>query len=127
MSMLTTGNVVALPLVDSSWKVEPGRDYAPVIALSLGPFIMTVSNALGVHDMKGLIANARANPGKLNAGAITAGGLQHIYTGLAFDSTGADVVIVPFKGSAVAIPALVNNDLQVLLADSSIKPLVDAG
>ncbi len=127
LSMLHTGNTVALPLVDPSWRIEPGKDYTPVLAIALSPFMMMVSPALGVRDMKSLIAYGRANPGKLNVGIAGSGGAQHIDSAMAFDVTGVNIVMVPYKSEVVAGPALAANEIQVVFGSTTLKSLVDAG
>src|SRR5207245_2150276 len=51
----------------------------------------------------------------------------HIYAALAFDVMGVNAVIVPYKGNAIMVPALISNEIQAVLADSFIRSSVDSG
>src|SRR5262249_22759452 len=63
--MLTTvnpANIVTLPLIDQTFKIEPGKDYTPVVSTHSNPFVLTTNPMTGFRDIKGMVAWEKANP-----------------------------------------------------------------
>jgi tripartite-type tricarboxylate transporter receptor subunit TctC len=61
------------------------------------------------------IKAAKANPGKLNIGTITAGGTQNLGAELLKSLAGLNLQIVPYKNSPDVVVALLRNDVQMLV------------
>src|SRR5262249_22972827 len=47
-----SANIVTVPLVDQSFKFEPGRDYSPLILMYYGPYVLTVNKSVPASDLK---------------------------------------------------------------------------
>jgi hypothetical protein len=78
--------------------------------------------------VKELIAYAKANPGKLNFGSSGIGAAAHLTCELFKQTTGVDMVHVPFKGTAPAMQAAMANDIQILVdTPLSLVPQARAG
>jgi tripartite-type tricarboxylate transporter receptor subunit TctC len=107
---------------------EPLKDLVPVSLAAIAPLIMTVNNNLPAKDVKELIAYAKANPGKLNFGSSGIGAAAHLTCELFKQTTGIDMVHIPFKGTAPAMQAAMANDIQILVdTPSSLMPQVRGG
>jgi len=107
---------------------DPLKDLVPVSLTAIAPLIMTVNPGLPVKDVKELIAYAKANPGKLNFGSSGIGAAAHLTCELFKQTTGIDMVHVPFKGTAPAMQAAMANDIQILVdTPSSLMPQVRGG
>jgi tripartite-type tricarboxylate transporter receptor subunit TctC len=65
----------------------------------------------GVQD---LIAEARRNPGKLNAGTIGIGSTQNLAAELFKSSTGANFQIIPYKATGEVVGAAKSGDAAVI-------------
>ncbi|HEY0336423.1 MAG TPA: tripartite tricarboxylate transporter substrate binding protein [Burkholderiales bacterium] len=76
------------------------KDFAAVSLVALVPNVLVVNNSLPVKDVKGLIAYAKASPGKLSYGSPGAGSTAHLSMELFKSMTGTELVHVPYKGSA---------------------------
>ena len=76
------------------------KDFAPVSLVALVPNVLVVNNSLPVKDVKGLIAYAKASPGKLSYGSPGAGSTAHLSMELFKSLTGTDLVHIAYKGSA---------------------------
>jgi tripartite-type tricarboxylate transporter receptor subunit TctC len=76
------------------------KDFAAVSLVALVPNVLVVNNLLPVKDVKGLIAYAKASPGKLSYGSPGAGSTAHLSMELFKSMTGTELVHVPYKGSA---------------------------
>jgi len=107
---------------------DPLKDLVPVSLAAIAPLIMTVNPKVPAKDVRELIAYAKANPGKLNFGSSGIGAAAHLTTELFKQTTGVDMVHVPFKGTAPALQAAMANDIQILVdTPSSLMPQVRAG
>ena len=104
------------------------KSFTPVSLAAIAPLILTANNDFPARDMKGLIDYARANPGKISFGSSGVGAAAHLTTELLKQTTGVDMVHVPYKGTAPALTALLAGDIQVLVdVPSSMMPHVRAG
>ena len=91
---------VFAPLTHSKLRYDPAKDFAPVslaanfqMALAVGPG----SPAKTLHEY---IAWARSNPAQATYGVPLAGGPTHFFGVMLARSTGVDLAVVPYKGSA---------------------------
>jgi tripartite-type tricarboxylate transporter receptor subunit TctC len=107
---------------------DPDRDFTPLSTVAAVAYVLAVTTHLPVQDLPGLIAYARANPGKLNYGSSGIGGGMHLATHLFAERAGGAMVHVPYRGAAPAVTALVQGDVQLMvdLVPNSL-PLVRAG
>jgi tripartite-type tricarboxylate transporter receptor subunit TctC len=91
---------------------DPVKDFAPVARLASGNSIVVVNPKVPVKSIKELIDYARANPGKINFGATSA---NTQLTGEQMRMLGADMVYVPYKGTAQLLQAVVTGEIQVVI------------
>jgi tripartite-type tricarboxylate transporter receptor subunit TctC len=104
------------------------KSFAPVSLVGIAPLIMTANNDLPVKDAKELIAYAKANPGKLSYGSSGVGAAAHLTTELFDQTTGVEMVHVPYKGTAPALQDLMGGNIQILVdVPSALMPQVRAG
>ncbi|MCK8784968.1 tripartite tricarboxylate transporter substrate-binding protein [Roseomonas sp. NAR14] len=57
---------------------DPARDFTPVSLLVRAPFLVAVHPALPAADLMGLVALARAEPGRLSYGSVGPGTVTHL-------------------------------------------------
>jgi len=80
------------------------------------------------NDIKGLVALAKASPGKLNFASVGLGSTQHFAGELLRQSTGIDVKHIPYRGTPGVVAALLAQevDYAVELAHA-VRGQVEAG
>ena len=98
------------------------KDFAMVSTLGAFSLVMVVSPDSPVKTLKDLIAQARANPGKLNIGTINIGSTQHLSAELFKSLAHVDMVHVPFNATGTVITGLRANNVQVMV--DFLPPLV---
>lgn len=91
------------------------RDFAMVSTVGAFSLGVLVSPDSPVKTVKDLIAQARANPGKLNMGSINIGTTQHLSVELFKSMAALNVTPVPFNNTAAVITALRGNDVQAAI------------
>ena len=107
---------------------DPVKSFAPVSLVGIAPLIMTVNNNLPVKDVRELIAYTKANPGKVSFGSSGVGAAAHLTQELFKQMTQADIVHVPYKGTAPALNDLMGGSLQMLTdTPSAMMPHVRSG
>ncbi len=107
---------------------DPLRDFAPITHVANVPNVLIVSPTLPVASMKEFIAYARARPGQLNFASSGIGTIPHLNAELFKLLTGVDMVHVPYKGTALAIPDLANGSIAMLFDSlASVQPHIKSG
>jgi len=104
------------------------RDFTGITMLGATANIIAVNPAVPAHNVKELIAYAKANPGKLNFSSPGTGTSVHISGEMFNDAAGIDMLHVPFKGSGPSMTAVLGGEVQVLFENiSAAVPNVKAG
>ena len=98
------------------------RDIEPIAANTRSPLVMEVTPDLPVKTVPEFIAYCKANPGKVNMASGGIGNSTHMAGALFKMMTGADMIHVPYRGSAPALTDLIAGRVQVMfdLVASSI-------
>ncbi|MSQ18557.1 MAG: tripartite tricarboxylate transporter substrate binding protein [Betaproteobacteria bacterium] len=129
---LTIGVVVSSysinPVLRKSMPFDVLKDLSGVTRLTSFPIGITAHPQVPFDDLKGLVAYARANPGKLAYATPGAGGTSHLAIELLKSIAGIDILHVPYKGSAPAQTDVMGGRVQ-LMSDPlfSAMPFVRAG
>ena len=76
------------------------RDIAPVGGFTAQPLVIVASPSLPMRTMPELIAEAKANPGKVNMGSFGTGTVSHLAIELLKLSAGISLTHVPYRGGA---------------------------
>jgi tripartite-type tricarboxylate transporter receptor subunit TctC len=91
------------------------RDLAPVSMVGHVPSVLVITNSLPVKTVPELIAYAKANPGKLNFASSGTGALIHLTGEMFKQMAGIDIVHVPYKGTALFLPDLIDGRVSMSL------------
>jgi tripartite-type tricarboxylate transporter receptor subunit TctC len=90
------------------------RDIAPIAGLMRVPHVMSVNSSLPVRTVPEFISYAKANPGKVNYGSGGNGTGVHMAGELFKMLTGVNMVHIPYRTEADALPNLLGGQLQVM-------------
>src|SRR5262249_23271929 len=90
------------------------RDTAPVAGFARTPLVMEVNPAVPAKTVPELIADAKANPGKLNMASGGIGTPQHVSGELFKMMAGVNMQHVPYRGAALALTDLIGGQVQVM-------------
>ena len=113
------------PYLHKNVSYDPVKDFTPVSLMGTFPYFLVVSNDLPVKSMRELVDYARAHPGKLSYASGNAMGI--IATGQLVAQEKLDMVHVPYKGEAPAMPDLFSNRVQMIFNTGFAIPHVKAG
>lgn len=82
---------------------SPMADFKPVVKVSESPFVLLVAKSAPVHDLKDLIALAKAKPGILTYSSGGNGSTPHLAGSLFNSIAGTDIVHVPYKSTSQSL------------------------
>jgi tripartite-type tricarboxylate transporter receptor subunit TctC len=118
--LLTASPFVIAPHVYKNMPYDALADFAPVIRIASGPYVLVVHPSLGVNSVKELIAAAKKEPGKIDFASSGNGGAQHLVTELFMYMTGIKLNHVPYKGSGPAQQDLMSGIIKVSFVGTPI-------
>jgi tripartite-type tricarboxylate transporter receptor subunit TctC len=110
-SMLSGGHSVSAVML-KSLPFQPVKDFAPVGLVGTSAFVIVVHKDFAANDIKGLIALAKAQPGKLNFASVGVGSTQHFAGELLHQMTGMKVQHVPYRGTPAVVTALRSKEVD---------------
>ena len=105
---------VISPLVYKKLNYDVDRDFAPVTQLIAVPNMIAVHPSLGASTVGELIALAKKSPGQITFASGGSGTSGHLSSELFKALAGVDIVHVPYKGSAAALPDLHTGRVQMI-------------
>ncbi len=98
----------------------PDADFTPIAHVASATNLVLVPQTLPVKDVRELIAYAKARPGQLNYASSGNGTIVHLTSEAFKTQAGLFITHIPYRGTALAIPDLVSNKVQ-LLFDSVVS------
>jgi tripartite-type tricarboxylate transporter receptor subunit TctC len=110
--LLSNGNAVSVGLF-KKLPYDTQKGFAPISTLGYFDIGLFVPAGSRFASLKDVVAHAKANPGKLNAGTIAVGSTQHLSAKLFENVAGLDLLMVPYKGSPAVLTALRAGEIDV--------------
>jgi len=110
--LFSASTFTSAPMTVKSAPFDVARDFVPLALVAKAPLSVAVNKNLPVNDIKGLIAYAKANPGKLSFAIGSTGSAGHLSTELLRRSANLDLLIVPYKGTAPAFQDLIGGQIS---------------
>ena len=132
------GYTIGLSAV-SSLAIAPGlypklpynvaTDLAPISLVGIAKGAIVAHPSAPFNDLKGMIAYAKANPGKLSYGSSGIGTANHLAGELLASVAKVDIVHIPYKGTAQLSQDLLGGQLLLSVESSltSAAPNVKSG
>lgn len=108
-------------LVDNM-SYDPVRDVAPIALFGSSAIVLWVAAESPAKTLPEFVANAKANPGKMNYASDGIGTTNHLGGEVLRTTAVIEIVHVPYRGTAEAITALLQGDVQVF--PGGLPPLV---
>jgi tripartite-type tricarboxylate transporter receptor subunit TctC len=128
----TTAPIALNKLMYRNMPYDPQADFEPVVLVAQSPLIIAARPG-GFSSLNEMIAFAKENPGKMNAGHPGNGTLGHITLELLQRMTGVKVTNIAYRGSAPLMTDLLGGTIDVaidfmpayvpLILDGQLKPL----
>ena len=128
LMMGNLGMLTANPVLYPKLGFDASKDFAPIARLVVTPLLAAVPSSLPVKSMPEFLALAKQKPGQLNFGSGGTGNINHLAGELLKLQTGAQIVHVPYKGSAPSLSALMAGEVQLVIDGFNVvQPTVAGG
>ena len=101
-------------------------DFEPICMISSTASVLTASPKTPWNDWKGLLADAKAHPGKISVGA-TLGSTSHFFPALVEKAAGIKFKYVSYEGLAPRMNAILGGHIDLTDSNLTQKGKVDAG
>ena len=121
----TNTGMSGAPVLHRNIGYDPVKDFAPVSRVGYFAFFIVVNPQVPAQNLRQLIDYARANPGKIAYASGNAMGI--VGNAVIASAEKLDMIHVPYKGEAAAMPDLLANRVQTLFATGFIVPHVREG
>jgi len=110
-----TSTQVLIPAIMSHPPYDPLKDFVGIYILCNSPTSIVVHESVPAHDLRELIAYAKANPGKLSYGSAGTGTMTNLAGELFKQLIGApDIVHIPYKGAAPGVADLASGHIPMM-------------
>ena len=113
--LLTTNSIAVNASLYPKLAYSLMRDLAPVSLIANIPLVLVVHPSVPAKNLRDLVQIARKAPGRLNYGSGGVGTTTHLAPELLKSLEKLDIVHVPYKGSGVALGALVGGEVDMLV------------
>ena len=124
----SVGAVAITPYLSEKVPYDPDRDLTPVVRVVTAPTVLVTSATGRLHSVAELVAEAKANPGKITFASAGTGTTTHLGTELLKREAHIDLTHVPYRGAAPAITDIIGGTADVLFADAPVVlPFLKSG
>jgi tripartite-type tricarboxylate transporter receptor subunit TctC len=114
IQMATSSTHSIGPLLNPKIPYNPQTDFTPVAHVANSANVLLVAPSVKAANVRELVAQLKAQPGKFNYGSSGNGTIVHL-TGELFKSmTGTFIVHIPYRGTALVIPDMVGGQIQLM-------------
>lgn len=121
-----TSEIFTLPIFQP--LTFSGKDFRPIIMVNEDPACLVVAADSKVGTLEAFIAQAKAQPGKINLGNSGFGNIWHLSAAAFANKAGIDVQQIPYNGAAPTVQALLGGHIDAFVASPpEVLPQVQAG
>ncbi|WP_422648673.1 hypothetical protein OJJOAM_000302 [Cupriavidus sp. H18C1] len=117
-------NQLIVPWVYKKPGFDPIKDFAPIAAVGMVPNVLCVHPSFPAKDLKGFLAEVKANPDKYRYASAGSGTLNHLLGEMMNEKGGLKMQHIPYKGVAPAMTDVLGNQVPMLFA--SLPSAVEA-
>jgi tripartite-type tricarboxylate transporter receptor subunit TctC len=112
--LTSAGPMVVSPGVQDKLPYDPIKDYAPIGGLINLPMVLVSNPEFPVHDLKELVALARAKPGEINYASSGRGLTAHLSMEMLSLAANIKMTHVPYKGTSPAMTDLIGGRVGLM-------------
>jgi tripartite-type tricarboxylate transporter receptor subunit TctC len=124
--MGTTGTHGINASLYSKLPYDTIKDFAPVARVGISNYVLVAHPSLPVRNVTELVKLAKSHPGEITWSS--GGAVSQLAAELFKRSAGIDVVVVPYKGNALAVAATLSGEVSLIFGGiAQSAPLIKAG
>jgi len=111
----SNGTMAISPWLYKNLAYDPRTDFTPIALLVHLPMYVVVHPSVPADTLDEFLALARRQPGVLSFGSSGNGSANHLAAAVLADTTGIDLLHVPYKGSGPALIDLIGGRLTLMV------------
>jgi tripartite-type tricarboxylate transporter receptor subunit TctC len=116
------------PSIVANPGFDPAKDLKPVIITTNSVFTVVIDPKLPIKNVAELVAYSKSKPDAIKGGHSGVGTPPYLYLLSVINSTGANMLLVPYRGIALAVQDVVAGHIQIIAsAPSTTVQLTAAG
>ena len=119
LAMGTISSLAVLPVTKSSVPYDPVKDIAPIILVTVVPYVLHVHPSLPVRSVVELVKLAKSRPAQLTYGTPGIATGIHLTTEYFSSIAGVKLVHVPYKGSSQMVVHLLAGNISLVFSTFS--------
>ncbi len=112
-----SSNLAVAPGLYAKLAYDPLRDLTPITNVAIVPYVLAVNPHVPARSVKELVTIARSKKGLLSYGSSGTGAMSHLAAELFRAASGADMVHVPYKGTAPSVTDMIAGQIDMMFAD----------
>ena len=125
--MIAAGHAIN-PSIYPKLPYDTARDFAPVVLIGDGAYVLVAHPSLGAVSVPELIALAKAKPGQITYASSSIGNLTHLAAELFSSLAGVRMLHVPYKGGGPAMLDLLGGRVSVFFSTVAVaRPHLQSG
>ena len=111
-----------------SLRYDPGRYLVPIAGVAEVENVLVASTSSGIQSVGGLVAAAKAKPGKLTFASAGIGSPAHLCGEMIKRQAGIDIIHVPYAAAAPAMNAILAGNVTMFCGPiAQALPFIKAG
>jgi tripartite-type tricarboxylate transporter receptor subunit TctC len=114
--LLATGGHAVAGALYNALSYRTVQDFEMVGTITYFPFLVVTTADSKVPNLSALLANARANPGKVAYGTAGIGSTHHLAGELLASMSKTQLLHVPYRGDSASLTALLAGDVPFIIA-----------
>jgi tripartite-type tricarboxylate transporter receptor subunit TctC len=111
--VVVTSSFLINPSLNAKIQYDPVSSFAPVCVIAAAPHVLVVHPSFPAREMTEFVAEVRVHPGKYCYASAGTGQSSHLAGELFKQSTGLDLVHVPFNGANPAMMSTIGNHTPI--------------
>ena len=123
IALSAISSLAIAPHMYSKMPFDVARDLAPISLVGTTPCAIVANPNAPFADLKGLIAYAKANPGKISYATSGIGTSNHLAAELLQSVAGIQLTHIPYKGSSQIVPDLISGVVPMSMESSLVTTL----
>ena len=128
LAMGGSSNMAVAPSLYRKLPYDPLKDFTPIALVAHVPYALGINPVVPAATVRDLIAIARKKPDYLSYGSSGAGSMSSLAAELLKAMSGANILHVPYKGTAPALTGVISGQIDMMFADLAlIKRYADDG
>ncbi len=117
--LTSVGPSAITPAISKAVSYDPVKDFTAISLVSRLPFVLVATPGFEARNVSEVIAQAKANPGKVEYASAGTGSVGHLLGETFASAAGISLLHVPYQGQAPSVMAVVAGEVKLSFTSPS--------